>query len=196
MSCFCSLLLVAGIVVGAIWAAVMYENNTGNNVRFLPNATNDYVESANDVIMDWGERFKKGLIDQWNLTGVGELPTYAWPNDGHGLELEVVNALTSDWAPYFTQAMHNWAYGVSPTSLVLKLTNTTADPSCTPVDGVLKVCNSDFGETGWKEINECSLNGFSQILASVAKMNEFYLSSASDGGTFCYDTFLHVTLWK
>lgn len=177
-------------MLGAIWAAVMYEERTGTDVPFLPNATNGYVNDANNAIMDWGERFKKGLIDQWNQTGVGEVPTATWSNNGHGLQLEVLNALTSDWDPYFTQAMYNWAYGVSPTSLVLTLTNTTADPSCTSVDGVLKVCNSDYGETGWKGINECSINGLNQIVASVAKMNEFYLSSAGDGEklyTMCHE---------
>jgi hypothetical protein len=59
----------------------------------------------------------------------------------------------------------------------------TEDPSCTPVDGILKVCNSDYGQTGWKGINECAINGLNKIVQSVAKMNEYYLSGSSAGGT-------------
>jgi hypothetical protein len=53
------------------------------------------------------------------------------------------------------------------------------DYSCQPESGVMKVCNGNFGETGWLGINELvmrSSNGI--ILNSVAKMNEYYLLNA------------------
>jgi len=181
---------MSAVAAGIIWAAVMYENRTGNNVPGLPESANNVVNDANDAIMDYAERFKKGLIDRWNQTGVGEMPTALWPNYGEGLELEVWNALSEDWYPFFQQAMHDWAFGHNPTSLTLYLKNVTEDPSCEPASGVLKVCNSNYGETGWKGINECAINGFNKIVQSVAKMNEYYLSEASDGErqyTMCHE---------
>lgn len=42
----------------------------------------------------------------------------------------------------------------------------------------MKVCNGDYGDTRWKGINQVLIsNGW--IISSIAKMNEFYLGSAS-----------------
>merc|ERR1711933_427270 len=52
------------------------------------------------------------------------------------------------------------------------------DHLCQPVEGKMKVCNANFGETGWLGVNEILSyeNGF--IISSVAKMNEYYLKNA------------------
>lgn len=51
-----------------------------------------------------------------------------------------------------------------------------ADPSCVPKNKVMRVCNNDYGATGWKGLNEILTQG-KTIVASVAKMNEFYVGS-------------------
>jgi hypothetical protein len=63
------------------------------------------------------------------------------------------------------------------------MTNATYDPSCTAVDGVIKVCNNDFGATGWYGINE-ALSSNKLIISSVAKMNDYYFTS---NGNDMYD---------
>ena len=47
----------------------------------------------------------------------------------------------------------------------------------------MKVCNGNFGDTGWLGINEIELEYGSRssvgyIVSSVAKMNEYYLNKA------------------
>ncbi|GKY96284.1 hypothetical protein MPSEU_000587900 [Mayamaea pseudoterrestris] len=103
-----------------------------------------------------------------------------WPHSGYGLSMEIVNALEDDlWSTYFDQSVSDWNSG-SPD--VLNLTSSVAgyDADCTPIDGVIKVCNNDYGDTGWYGINEISAVG-KQIVSSIAKMNDYYFTSdASD----------------
>jgi len=97
---------------------------------------------------------------------------------GEPLRLKIANALTSDWDEYFTMAIEDWegAARVDGDADVLSLQTERleADPACTPIEGVMKVCNNDYGATGWEGINECLIMG-DFIISSVAKMNEYYL---------------------
>jgi hypothetical protein len=73
---------------------------------------------------------------------------------------------------YFDEAVNDWNNGDPD---VLTLTSSVAgyDPDCKPIEGVMKVCNNDYGDTGWYGINEISAFG-KIIVTSVAKMNDFY----------------------
>ena len=75
---------------------------------------------------------------------------------------------------FFDQAVSDWNNGDPD---VLTLTSSVAgyDPDCTPIDGVMKVCNNDYGDTGWYGINEISSIG-KEIVSSVAKMNDYYFT--------------------
>jgi len=86
--------------------------------------------------------------------------------------------LDDDWHEYFDIAVQDWDNG-TPDSLTLSTKLDTPDSQCSPVDGVMKVCNGNYGETGWKGINEVSFQGRT-ILASVAKMNEAYFEGSQD----------------
>ena len=46
------------------------------------------------------------------------------------------------------------------------------------MDGVMVVCNANFGATGWVGINEIIFSGQQEIVSSVSKMNEYYLLNA------------------
>jgi len=96
-----------------------------------------------------------------------------WSNDKKGLPLKIQNALSSDWDKYFVQAVSDW--NAAP-ALALSIKNVAEDPKCEKVNGLLKVCNADYTETTWTGLNELYYIG-SFIVASVAKMNEFYLSA-------------------
>ena len=85
--------------------------------------------------------------------GSGEYPKNTWPHQGRGLRLEVYNALTENWYPFFEQALHDWA-DQSPKSLILSTREVAADAQCSPVNGVLKVCNGNYGATGWR-VSSC-----------------------------------------
>lgn len=105
--------------------------------------------------------------------------TDLWPTDGTGgLNLEVLNALDDTWQKEFTQALSDWENG-TPDALTLTITQGEVDYECSQVDGLMKVCNGNFGDTGWLGINEILTSTRDGLIqSSVAKMNEYYLRNA------------------
>jgi hypothetical protein len=107
-----------------------------------------------------------------------------------GLSLELLNALDDSWQTYFEQAVSDWESG-SPDALSLTTSKVTAESECKQVDGVMKVCNGDYGDTGWRGINEVLLNANNRIVSSAAKMNEYYLTSSTSSNdkqyTMCHE---------
>ena len=160
-----SLLIFATIVAVGTFLAVRY---TGS-------------DSAADLIP---EDFKHSLEnffaeDPYNATSPQDANRWRGFTSGHGgLELEIVNSLDSDWYPYFHQAVQEWDEG-SPDTLTLTVSYDTPDATCDPIQGKMRVCNGDYGNTDWEGINEILLE-YDRIVWSAAKMNEYYLSRASD----------------
>jgi len=124
--------------------------------------------------------------DPYNATAPQD--TDRWANDGQGLSLEVLNALESNWYSYFDAAILDWSSG-SPSTLNLTTAVIPHESDCWPVTGKLKVCNGNYGATKWRGINQALIeDGF--IVSSSAKMNEYYLSQASNDRkqyTMCHE---------
>jgi hypothetical protein len=99
-----------------------------------------------------------------------------WDNGGYGgLQLTVLNAVDNNYQTLFYEWVQRWDNG-TPDALTLTTQQTSYDFDCTPVDGVLKVCNGNYGNTGWRGIDFSTIsNGY--IVNSVAKMNDYYLTS-------------------
>jgi hypothetical protein len=108
---------------------------------------------------------------------LGSNDTDIWNNGRRGeggLYLTIENALEDAWQEEFNAALNDWENG---NSLVLERKRVAADPTCQQKTGVMKVCNGNYGATGWLGINELLLRG-GFIFSSVAMMNDYYLSSA------------------
>lgn len=99
---------------------------------------------------------------------------YVQPDNG-GLHLTLQNALDDTWQQEFKLAVADW--NESP-ALTLTTQRVAVDHSCEPVEGVMVVCNANFGDTGWVGINENAIQS-GVIIESVSKMNEFYLRNAN-----------------
>jgi hypothetical protein len=112
---------------------------------------------------------------------VGDNTTNVWrgtTGEG-GLSLELLNALDDTWQSEFTEAIGNWE-NCQPDALTLTTTQIDVDHTCSQVDGVMKVCNGNYGDTGWLGINEVIKTVPDGIIqSSVAKMNEYYLNNAA-----------------
>jgi hypothetical protein len=99
---------------------------------------------------------------------------------GKGLELTMVNALEDRWQVVFALAIADWDFG-NPDALTLNTEQIDHDVICDSIDGKVKVCNGDYGDTKWRGINIAVVNSKTGYMeASSAKMNEFYLAT---GGT-------------
>lgn len=120
-------------------------------------------------------------FDVWDVDPfVGDNTTNVWTgtNGEGGLQLELWNALDDTWQGEFAEAVSDWD-GCNPDALSLSTTRVEVDNACTQADGVMKVCNGNYGETGWLGINEILKTvPDSIIVSSIAKMNEYYLNNA------------------
>jgi len=110
---------------------------------------------------------------------VGDDTANTWRTEGYGLTLELQNALDDMWQTEFEVAVEDWQ---ESEVLTLTTSSVTVDHTCTQVRGVMKVCNGNYGNTGWLGINEIITesrgDGPMWIVSSVAKMNEHYLLNA------------------
>lgn len=98
----------------------------------------------------------------------------------NGLELNFVNSLNTDWHDLYQETFEDWN---SSPSLSLASSLDSGTLSCDHIQGQLRICNGEFGETGWIGINVAlyyEYNGGEDnvIIASVAKMNDSYLNGA------------------
>jgi len=174
------------IVLGAA-AYFVYYSFTGRD----PLNADSGLEGLQGIIKRWdGPDFLDGIIlGKGNGPAVGE--DIGWkPNGKHGvgLVLTVANACSSDWDEHFSEAVSEWdrlgerleMYGNVD---ILELTKKEVgrDVECSQSPGLLKVCNGNYGDTGWKGINEVRIQG-GYISSSVAKMNEFYLGDENGEG--------------
>lgn len=115
------------------------------------------------------------LVDPFSKKSSGSTTVPKWYNEGgNGLDMTLKNALTGDWQVIFALAVTDWDFG-TPDALTLSSEQVSEDSKCEPVQGVIKVCNGDYGETNWRGINNAMLDAGGYIIASAAKMNEYYL---------------------
>mmetsp|Transcript_14924 Transcript_14924/g.19546 ORF Transcript_14924/g.19546 Transcript_14924/m.19546 type:complete len:311 (+) Transcript_14924:20-952(+) len=126
--------------------------------------------------VDWDKGFNE---DPYG--GSEDNTTIIWQQaKGYGLTLTLQNALDDNWQTEFAAAFADWQ---ESEALDISTVRVDVDNSCTRVEGVMKVCNGNFGDTGWVGINEIEMiykNGSNKyISSSVAKMNEFYLNHAA-----------------
>jgi hypothetical protein len=137
-------------------------------------------ETYGDMSDALGNLTDDAFDDLWKSDSdpsVGDNSTYEWDNGGKGLNLELYNALDDTWQGEYAIAVSDWENG-TPDTLTLTTKKVEVDRVCTPVDGVMKVCSGNYGETGWLGINELIIINKRKIKNSVAKMNEHYLLNA------------------
>mmetsp|Transcript_1302 Transcript_1302/g.1683 ORF Transcript_1302/g.1683 Transcript_1302/m.1683 type:complete len:351 (+) Transcript_1302:135-1187(+) len=138
----------------------------------------DFTNVLDDLPDNLDTLFDNDPFQEGGAGGVGgdSMAGSAWPTKGEGgLTLQLQNALDDAWQGEFLMAVSDWENG-TPDALTLSTKDVAVDHSCKAVNGVMKVCNGNYGETGWLGINEILQNTVNkEIQSSVAKMNEYYL---------------------
>lgn len=168
--CLITLAVLAIILAAGIYAAVYFTDAEKPsdllNATFYPG--NDWIPTIEDFVEE----------DPFNATTPEQANRWQGSTDGQGgLTLEIVNALEEPWFPFLNQAVQEWENGNPDVlSLTVTLHATGPDPDCSAIRGKMKVCNNNYGSTGWKGLNVVELLG-DEIISSAAKMNEYYLAS-------------------
>lgn len=113
-----------------------------------------------------------------------------WAAGGNGLHVTIVNALSDDWQVPFDLATADWELGGSPSAVDIKVETVPHEIACETVDGKVKVCNGDYGDSKWRGVNEATLDSENQILSTAVRVNEFYLFNMGKGAwqyTLCHE---------
>ena len=98
---------------------------------------------------------------------------YHWARTTPEFTLKLGSNVTSDWAPYLSQASSDWsASSVLNTTIVAGL----AGRNCKATSGRIEVCNKKYGNNGWLGIAQIWTNG-DHITQALAKMNDTYFTS-------------------
>ena len=152
-TCVLGMILVAGLVM--ILFLVVFDGDTEN----LPV----------DLL--------QGIFDQDPFEGVAPEDAARWPNQGNGVMLDVVNALDPRWHDMFNMGISDWDNGYPDSLTLVPTVAMIPDPECSAIQGVVKVCNSNYGATPWKGQAEVFINqDTNTILAASARLNEYYLT--------------------
>ena len=191
-----SLLLLAGI--GAVIWHMLGRPSPDEILNGIDDARDDFAEidfsdfadvldnfTISDFIDGWEEDPFAGLGEVVGPVGEGNNAAVAqWADSSgyKGLSLELHNALDETWQDAFFTVVDEWDNGAGVTDidpLELSTKNIDVDNACSPIEKVMKVCNGNYGVTGWLGINELITTVPQNIIQnSVAKMNEHYLHNA------------------
>jgi hypothetical protein len=174
VGCLCNVLIFL-IISGAATVALLYFTD---NLGSLSDDLDDELDKIFTVDSDPFQGFTVGNASRWDTSGYSE----------GGLRMELWNACDDKWTSYFERAVSEWDAG-TPDVLTLTTSRVDVDTSCTGVDGIIKVCNGDFGDSQWRGINEI-LTENELIVSSTAKMNDFYLDKETDAHrqmTMCHE---------
>jgi hypothetical protein len=94
-----------------------------------------------------------------------------------GLYLQVEIATDDVWAPIAEQSIIDWNQSEA---VILTTRRVAHDPDCTPVNGRLKVCNDDYGDTSWYGINIMLVDKVTNVpVHSISKLNDRHNTDAA-----------------
>ena len=179
-------ILIIGMAGYLTWKFGLDSPDTWTEAK---DAAMDMIQNVGDKIAEWDLANFTEVLDGLDDISFGDLfggdpmlgdnVTIPWEDDfvdpsNGGLQLTLQNALDDTWQSEFEAAVSDWS---ESDALVLTTQRVAVDYNCNPVDGVMVVCNANFGATGWVGINENSIMR-NTIVGSVAKMNEYYLRNA------------------
>ena len=94
---------------------------TGNGDKLKPKLLTGVLQ--NDEIEDpFSRKSTDGTVGRWKSDG------------RNGLEIEVLNAMSSNWDVFFSLAVADWEYGI-PDALSIIVEDVQEDKACKPIDG-------------------------------------------------------------
>jgi len=144
-----------------------------------------YATGNGDIIDGLIADFDTSLI--LDPFGGGNAPH--WPENGKGLRVTIINALSPDWQSTFDIAVTDWNSG-QPDAIEITKEMATYDKDCEAPDGKVAVCNGNYGDSQWRGVNEAMLNPRGKMVSSTARMNEYYLFNMEEGAwqyTMCHE---------
>lgn len=101
---------------------------------------------------------------------------YHWARTSSSFDLILINSTTSDWDGYVADAVADWSSSSNLNFVedVAGDTNKQTRRKCNGGDGTVRICNLDYGNTGWLGIAGISLDSNGHISTGYTKLNDTY----------------------
>ena len=105
--------------------------------------------------------------------------TYHWARTSDNFRLPIIDSVTSEWNSYFTKAVADWSAS-QRVDFVAQAGDESSKTrrSCSAPDGMVRVCNLAYGNTGWLGIAGISLDSNGHIVRGYTKLNDSYFTTA------------------
>jgi hypothetical protein len=105
---------------------------------------------------------------------------YHWARTTTSFELTILNSTTPDWDPYVTQAVGDWSQSSKMNMAEVDSATGKKDRrQCKSPAGQVRICNLEYGQTGWLGIAGISLDSQGHISTGYTKLNDTYFDQAS-----------------
>lgn len=105
---------------------------------------------------------------------------YHWARTTDSFDLTIVNSTTPDWDGYVTQATSDW----SASSVLTMIEDPSGSTSsrvrrqCKGGSGKVRICNLEYGFTGWLGLASISIDANGHITTGYTKLNDSYFNSS------------------
>jgi hypothetical protein len=105
---------------------------------------------------------------------------YHWARTTASFDLTFINSTTNDWDAYVTKAVADW----SQSNVLNMLEDRSGDTAnktrrrCQAPEGMVRVCNLAYGQTGWLGIAGISIDAAGHITTGYTKLNDTYFSAS------------------
>jgi hypothetical protein len=103
---------------------------------------------------------------------------YHWARTTSSFDLIVVNSTTSDWDSHVSIAVSDWSLSTK-LNMIEDINGSTSKKvrrRCRATSGQLRICNLNYGDTGWLGIAGISLDTQGHIVNGYTKLNDSYFS--------------------
>lgn len=107
---------------------------------------------------------------------------YHWGRTSNPFTVKLVDSVTNDWNGYLTTASTDWSQSsVLDTAVVPGSDDATTRQNCAPVAGQVRVCNAEYGVTGWLGIASiwATRGKTTHITQGTVKNNDTYFNQAA-----------------
>jgi len=106
---------------------------------------------------------------------------YHWARTSNPFTLKLGDNVSSAWDAYLGTASADWSLSsVLDTAIVpgTALRHRSPNLDCSPVSGMVQVCNTTYGKTGWLGLASIWVSG-SHITQGTAKLNDTYFNTST-----------------
>ena len=108
---------------------------------------------------------------------------YHWASTTSPFNLTIINSTTADWRSYVGVALSDAAFvGWSHSSVLNMIEDPNGSTSkkdrrqCKAPSGQVRICNLDYGQTGWLGIAGISIDSSGHIASGYTKLNDTYFA--------------------